>query len=307
MCRLCLTMKRKAKKPRKQSEAEEPDAVYPRTAGSLSEMAVTTSATVPTNWSAFLAPQAVSVGGGLESRRAGPQPWDYANALARPLDAEQIEGRYSSLYPRAFSASNVQSSQQTFVTARRASQSLVGLEELSRMYARSNAQFSMNSFLQREAQQQAPERNQTFSTRNDRSHESFHADERIRCDQVGILPTLDFRQEGTAGEGADSQVWLPYQQQAANRLHDDDMGKSSMPSSSSLHVDQHAVALSSMARQPPSSPSAGTSDTLLPCSSGDDWCPGDPAEEASGETAQLPLGAMSPLHFGENETISSSD
>ena len=176
------------------------------------------------------------------------------------------------------------------------------------MHSQSTEQLSVNPFLQRWAQLPAAERNHAFPTRNVRFHESFHAEERVRCDQDGRLLSLAFQQEGTAREGGGSHEWLPYQQQGTSHLHDVDIRISSISSSSSRRqANEHAATLSSMAHQTASSPIAGTSDALLPSSSGDDWCPGGREDEASGVTAQLPLGAMSPLHFGENETNSSTD
>jgi hypothetical protein len=318
--RLCLTMKRKAKKKKLVNEGGASGSACAPARDSPIGQARTSSSRVTANWNDLSASQAISLGGGLASRHeeGSPPKAQHANPFARPSVADPSQGRFASTYPRAFSASNVQSSRQTFVTSRVAAHSMVGLEELSsRLYSsQSNAQLSANPFLQRE-----PQQNQTFTARNVTYRESFHpgSHERIRFGQEEMLPALEFQPtEGVMSEidgGGISQAWLPYQQQGANHLQDGVVGVSSISSSSLQQANQHhSVVAPSMAAHPAefssSSPRVGTSDTMLSSSSGgDDWSPGDPADElSSGVSAhQLPLGAMSPLHFGEDEANFSTD
>lgn len=311
--RLCLTMKRKAKKKKLMNDGESGPACAP-TANSQVGRAATSTSTVTTNWNALSASEAISLGGALSfSNEKGtlPKVQQQANLLARPRGADPSEGQHACPYPRAFSASNVQSSQQPFASSRGAAHSMVGLEELtSRLYSSqsNNAQLSVNPFLQREAQQ-----NQTIASIYNTSKEGFHpiSHERIHSDQGGLMPAPEFQPEGYAGVGGGRQVWLPYQQQGTSHLHGGEMGNSSV-APPSRQVNQHGdTTLPSTAHPASSSPRAhvGTSEVMLSSStSGDDWSPGDHADElGSGVAAPLPLGAMSPLHFGENETNSSTD
>jgi hypothetical protein len=339
-------MKRKAKKKKLMNDtgANAGPACAPARSSPDRPATATSTATLATNWNDLSASQALALGGGLPATTThseGSSPWQqYPNHLGRPtsaLAADATEGRH---YPRASSASNVQSSsQQPFATPQGAAahSTTAGLEELtSRLYSSSSQansaqqQLAVNPFLQHEAQ-----RNQAFAVRSVAYRgESFPPDshERIRFDQQqeGMLPAPhefppDGRMAGANVGG--SHVWLPYhpQQGATHRLQDGGMGISSISSSSSRQANQpneHVFANPlSMARQAASasfaSPRAGTSNTMLSSSSSaDDWIPGeDPADELAAGASDhhhhhplLPMGAMSPLHFGEHdETSSSSD
>jgi hypothetical protein len=334
-------MKRKAKKKKLLNAGESAGPACASAQGSPDGPAPTSTSTLTTNWNDLSASQTLALGGGVRSAATpseGSSPWPqpYANHLAaRPSAApdDPGDGRYASPYaPRAFIASNVQSSSQEALPTTRgaaAHSTTGGLDDLtSRLYSSSqtnNAQhLSVNPFLQRDAQ-----RNPAFAGRNvEYRGESFPPDshERIRFDQQGMLPAPhEFPPDGmmAGAQVGGSHMWLPYpQQSAAHRPQDSSgMGISSIASSSSHQADQpseQVVALPSVAQQAasPSSASssshrAGTSDTMLSGSNSvDDWMPGDPADESASRVSaahQLPTGAMSPLHFGENDTNSSSD
>jgi hypothetical protein len=296
-------MKRKGKKKKPMNAGESVSACAPAPRSQVGR-ATTSTSTVTTNWNALSASEAISLGGGLSfSNEKGrlPKVQQQANLLARPRGADPSEGQHAFPSPRAFCASNVQSSQQPFASSRGAAHSMVGLEELtSRPYSSqsNNVQLSFHPFLNREAQ-----RNQGFASISNSSNESFHptSHERIRFDQGELLPAPEFQADGIAEVGG-SQVWLPYQQQGTSHPQ----GTSFVAPPSQQVTQRDGIAMPSMA---PPSPRASTSDERLSSStSGDDWSPGDHADElASGVSAPLPLGAMSPLHFGETETNSSTD
>lgn len=320
--RLCLTMKRKAKKKKPLNDGESGGPAA-RTSPD-GPAAPTSTSTLSANWNDLSASQAIALGGGLAATQSEQSQWQqFANHLARPSAAEPSEGRYAPSYA---SAANLQASQQALAASSRGGgaaagnsiqqQQAVGLEELAGRFLYSSSQssnahqqLSAHPFLQREAQ-----RNQAFAEARNvayRGESSFHPEsqhERIRFEQVGMLPALEFH---PADDGGASQGWLPYQHQRASHLQDGDMGIPSISSSTRQANQQHAaVAQLSIAHPPASSPRVATSETILSRSTSDDWNSGDPADEsASGVSSahQLPLGAMSPLHFGENETNSSSD